>query len=161
MPFEQKYLTETPKSFKKSSEQRDFGKVEIFSPFFSYGTSSIMDYNKVGSNLKISFLSNYMVGMGMTESFKRTNEYENIMTRQPYKNNLSENYFPENIRQQIKERYGVNVSENPSEEEGKKTLSIIMKDLCNTTESMLSRQKSTNLKLERALEEIEEIQKNW
>ena len=45
------------------------------------------------------------------------NEYENIMTRQPYKNNLSENYFPENIRQQIKERYGVNVSENPSEEE--------------------------------------------
>ena len=78
-----------------------------------------------------------------------------------YISNPQENSLPKYLRNQIKDKYGINISENPTEEEGLKTLGVIMKDILFTTESILSRQKSANLKFEKQLKEIEEIQKNW
>lgn len=171
MSFEQKYLTEFPKAFKESFGQGVFEKRETFFHSFTHNAPFTRDYNKFIAEMGAHFYSlNIGSENAVTENFKRDSIFDNFMTEYQLRKNKkqSENYLPKNLRNQIKDKYGISVSENPSDEEKREVFGIVGKDLLNTTESILSKQKSTNLKLnrtikklEKTLEEIEKTQKNW
>ena len=164
MSFETiKYSAGTLKTFEKSFGYDSFEKSKIFFSSFTHNAPSIKNDNKFISSIGAhSYLQNVGFEKAMTEKIISNSIFEKFMKdEQFYISNPQENSLPKYLRNQIKDKYGINISENPTEEEGLKTLGVIMKDILFTTESILSRQKSANLKFEKQLKEIEEIQKNW
>ncbi len=99
------------------------------------------------------------------ETFKYYSEFTPVIMNSLYKKNTV-NYLPEDIRKQIKNKYGVSMSQNPTEEEMEKALDAWATEVNKktqkikaTTNKILSKQDSALSKIEKTLKRIEELDK--